>query len=232
MDVIDDILAACRDAISSVDPDSRNELIESIIDSRKTFIYGSGRSGLAGQLFAVRLVQLGFDVHFVGEMTTPIIGADDLTLLISNTGNTSSVCQTAKIARKIGSRVISLTSDGESELADNSDVFIVMDVPRDLETAPLGTIFEDSSIIFFDGIVAEIMERLEITEDDMRRRHAIWVRSLVDQYIRFRQVRTIDDECLLQRIQDHNDAGSRRYIKGGRVGGQGRSDAYAHIHSA
>jgi len=175
MEALDDILDACRSAVLSVDPDSRNELIQSIIDCPKTFIYGSGRSGLVGQLFSVRLVQLGFDVHFVGEMTTPIIGKEDLTLLISNTGNTSSVCQTARIARKIGSRVISVTSDSESELADTSDVFIDMDIPRSIASAPLGTIFEDSAILFFDGIVAEIMDRLGITEDDMRGRHAIWV---------------------------------------------------------
>lgn len=176
MDALEKILESCRDTVLSIDPESREELVEAIIDSKKTFIYGSGRSGLVGQLFAVRLVQLGFDVHFVGEMTTPIIGPRDLTLLISNTGNTSSVCQTARIARKIGSRVISLTSDGESELADNSDVFIVMDTPRQLACAPLGTIFEDSALLFFDGIVADIMDRLEISEEEMRSRHAIWVR--------------------------------------------------------
>lgn len=175
MDALEKILESCRDTVLSIDPESREELVEAIIDSKKTFIYGSGRSGLVGQLFAVRLVQLGFDVHFVGEMTTPIIGPRDLTLLISNTGNTSSVCQTARIARKIGSRVISLTSDGESELADNSDVFIVMDTPRQLACAPLGTIFEDSALLFFDGIVADIMDRLEISEEEMRNRHAIWV---------------------------------------------------------
>lgn len=194
MEAIDDILEACRSAVLSVDPDSRNELIKSIIDCPKTFIYGSGRSGLVGQLFSVRLVQLGFDVHFVGEMTTPIIGPEDLTLLISNTGNTSSVCQTARIARKIGSRVISVTSDSESELADTSDVFIDMDIPRGIASAPLGTIFEDSALLFFDGIVAEIMERLEITEDDMRNRHAIWVRSLLNEYIGPLPAAQVDDE--------------------------------------
>ena len=91
MDTFSTIIESCRRAIGSVDADDREELIHKIMDCRKVFIYGSGRSGLAGQLFAVRLVQLGLDVHFVGEMTTPIIGPDDLCILISNTGRTSSV---------------------------------------------------------------------------------------------------------------------------------------------
>lgn len=177
-DPLDEILGFCRSAVSSVDRICREELIESILSSRKVFIYGSGRSGLVGQLFAVRLVQLGFDVHFVGEMTTPIIGRDDLTLLISNTGRTSSVVQTAKIARKIGSHIISITSRPDSDLARASDVAIVLDLPDDEETrrtAPLGTVFEDSTLMFFECVVCDIMEREGITEDDMRSRHAIWV---------------------------------------------------------
>lgn len=43
------------------------------------------------------------------------------------------------------------------------------------KVAPLGTVFEDSSLLLFDGIVSEIMERRRITEEEMRNRHAIWV---------------------------------------------------------
>ena len=73
---LETILVSCRSAVGSVDPASREALVEGIQKGRKIFVYGSGRSGLVGQLFAVRLVQLGYDVHFVGEMTTPIIGKE------------------------------------------------------------------------------------------------------------------------------------------------------------
>lgn len=178
MDNLSRILEKCSSAIGSVDPALRNELIGAILSSRKVFIYGSGRSGLVGQLFAVRLVQLGLDVHFVGEMTTPIIGKDDLTLLISNTGRTSSVVQTAKIAKRIGSKIVSITGKKECELNKASDIRIVFDIDHDGnigETAPLGTLFEDSALLFFDCIVCDIMSKEGISEDDMRKRHAIWV---------------------------------------------------------
>ena len=174
-----ELLSYCENAIAAVDDGLKDELIDSIISSRRTFIYGSGRSGLIGQLFAVRLVQLGFDVHFVGEMTTPIITKDDLTLLISNTGRTSSVVQTAQIAKDIvGSKVISITGTNDCNLARNSDVTIVFDITENEETkrvAPLGTVFEDSAHLFFECVVRDIMEKEGITEEEMRNRHAIWV---------------------------------------------------------
>jgi 6-phospho-3-hexuloisomerase len=174
-----ELLSYCNKALESVDDSLEDELIDSILASRRTFIYGSGRSGLIGQLFAVRLVQLGFDVHFVGEMTTPIISKDDLTLLISNTGKTSSVVQTAEIAKNIvGGKVISITGVKDSNLSKTSDVTIAFDLESNDETskiAPLGTVFEDTAHLFFECVVCDIMERRGITEEEMRGRHAIWV---------------------------------------------------------
>ena len=174
-----ELISYCEQAIESIDETQKDKLIDAIVKSRRIFIYGSGRSGLIGQLFAVRLVQLGFDVHFVGEMTTPIITKDDLTLLISYTGKTSSVVQTAEIAKNIvGSEVISVTGVKNSNLAKTSDVAIVLDVTTDDNTskiAPLGTVFEDSAHIFFECVICDIMSKMGITEEEMRGRHAIWV---------------------------------------------------------
>ena len=178
LDTLETIFGSCRGALGSVDPSCRDALTDGIRMGRKVFVYGSGRSGLVGQLFAVRLVQLGFDVHFVGEMTTPIIGSGDLTILISYTGRTSSVVQTAQIARRLGSTVVCVTGTAGSPLTQVSDVSIVMDVPGGdgiRESAPLGTIFEDSSLLLFDCIVSDLMRRDGATEEDMRNRHAIWV---------------------------------------------------------
>ena len=175
---LETILVSCRSAVGSVDPASREALVEGIQRGRKIFVYGSGRSGLVGQLFAVRLVQLGYDVHFVGEMTTPIIGKEDLTILVSYTGRTSSVVQTAQIAKRIGSRIICVTGTPGSPLTNVSDVSVVMDVPQGDElkrAAPLGTVFEDATLLFFDCIISELMSRTGSTEEDMRKRHAIWV---------------------------------------------------------
>ncbi len=166
----------CLETASQVSSKDRKKLEDLITTNRKVFIYGSGRSGLVGELLAVRLVQLGIDVHLIGEMTTPIIDRSDLTILISNTGETASVVNTANIAGRIGSYVVSITSDPRSKLAHASDMVILMkacDIKR--EYAPLGTIFEGSVILFFDSFIADLMKKFDCDETQMKSRHAIWV---------------------------------------------------------
>lgn len=177
-DTLDILISSCADVVRRIDPHVRSDVMESFRNCKRIFVYGSGRSGLIGRLFTVRLVQMGYNVHFMSEMTTPAINAGDLVLLISNTGNTFSVVETAKIARKRGLRVISITGNRDNELSKNSDITVVLDVPHDAELggiAPLGTIFEDSSHLFFECLVSELMKRDGITEEDMRNRHAIWI---------------------------------------------------------
>ena len=100
------ILKEVQEALDKVDQIKVSETVEMILSSKKIFIYGVGRSGLVGQSFAVRLVQLGMDVHFVGDMATPIVEKGDLVILISNTGETMSVVQTANIVGRIGAKII------------------------------------------------------------------------------------------------------------------------------
>jgi 6-phospho-3-hexuloisomerase len=177
-DSLEYLLESVRRSVSSIDAEKVNGLIDSIMKAKTIFVYGSGRSGLIGQFFCVRLVQLGFDVHFVGDMTTPIITEGDVTILVSSTGNTMSVVQTANIASRVGSKVISITDNPDSKLAIASDLVIYLPVCRDKDRsrfAPLGTVFEESAMMFLDSTIPVIMERLGKTESDMRKRHAIWV---------------------------------------------------------
>ena len=178
MSSLDYILERIREAVSSIDASSVEKLIEMILEAKTIFLYGSGRSGLVGQFFAVRLVQLGLDVHFVGDMTTPIIGKNDLTIIISRTGETMSGVQTANIARRVGSSVVSVTSYKSSKLAHASNMVIEIPFRNDPEAsehAPLGTLFEDSVNIFLDSVIPTLMKRLNMNEQAMRKRHAIWV---------------------------------------------------------
>jgi len=177
-ETMDYLKERCKAVVYSIPEADWKNLIELIISKEKIFVYGSGRSGLIGQLFSVRLVQLGLNVYFVGDMTTPIIGKNDLTILVSNTGRTTSVVQTAEIARRIGSHVVALTSSPTSRLAAASNTAIIFNVKKteeDSKLAPLGTIFEDTVLFFFDCIIPELMKRLNVSEADMQKRHAIWV---------------------------------------------------------
>lgn len=155
-----------------------NELIEGILSAKKVFVYGVGRSGIVARAFSIRLVQIGLKVFYIGETITPIVEKDDLVIIVSNTGETMSAVQTANIVRRLGARVVAITAKKQSKLAHASNVIIHINVQRDekdKELAPLGTIFEDTSLILLDGMIYELMKKTGETESKMRARHAIWV---------------------------------------------------------
>ncbi len=173
----DYILKAIERTFES-DIEQTEKFIDSILASKKIFIYGVGRSGLIAKAFAIRLVQMGLEVFFIGETITPIVEEGDLVVIVSYTGETMSAIQTANIVRRVGATVVTITASDHSKLTSASNVVVRILPPKDEEKrklAPLGTLFEDATLIYLDGIVSVLMEKLGQSEGSMRRRHAIWV---------------------------------------------------------
>jgi len=164
--------------LKQTDEQEVSKVVDMIASAKKIFVYGVGRSGLVARAFAMRLVQLGLDVFFVGETITPIVEGGDMVLIVSNTGATMSAIQTANIARRVGAAVLTITGNLTSKLAHASNVVICIPDQRNQKTAkfaPLGTLFEDATLVFLDGIVAMVMEKLGESEATMRGRHGIMV---------------------------------------------------------
>lgn len=153
--------------------------VDTIDSSQKIFVYGAGRSGLVGRTFAMRLMQIGLRAFFIGETITPAVNNKDCVIFISRTGETQTAIQAADIVEKrVKSKIIVVTGSPESTLARYADILLVIDAPRsekDPQLAPLGTIFENSAMIFLDALIALLMEELGETEEDMKIRHPILV---------------------------------------------------------
>lgn len=176
----------------------REEQVESMINllvdvygkkDTKILVMGAGRSGLVGRAFAMRLMHLGYNVFVLGDTIVPSIGRDDIVIAISGSGRTKLIVTAAEAAKKVGAKVIAITSYPNSPLGRLAD--IVVEIPgrtkiADIELdyfarqilgiheplAPLGTLFEDTTLAFLDGITVELMHRLGKTEDELRARHA------------------------------------------------------------
>jgi 6-phospho-3-hexuloisomerase len=160
------------------EPEETAQFVDHILAAKKIFIYGVGRSGLIAKAFAIRLVQMGLEVFFVGETITPIVEEGSLVIIVSYTGETMSAIQTANIVRRVGAKVITITATSHSKLAGASNLVIHLQPPKDEERkrlAPLGTVFEDATLIYLDSIIALLMDKLGQSEGSMRKRHAIWV---------------------------------------------------------
>ena len=174
-------------SVEVLEDEKIREVLDRILSARKIFLLGAGRSGLVGKAFAMRLMHLGLNVFVVGETITPSMEKGDLLVVISGSGETQSVVDLAQIGKQLGAKIISITSNPNSTSAKNSDVLIVLgdkintDDMDYLERqvrgmhrsfAPLGTLFEMSSMIFLDGIVAALMEITKKSDVDLKLRHA------------------------------------------------------------
>jgi 6-phospho-3-hexuloisomerase len=165
-----------------------NELVDAYKRGARILVMGAGRSGLVGKAFAMRLLHMGFQVYVLGETIIPRIRKNDLVIAISGSGRTKLIVTAAEAAKAVGARVIAITSYPDSPLARVSDIIVrvpgrtkiaeeedyftrqILGIHESL--APLGTLFEDTVMIFLDGVVAELMNRLGKTEEDLKNEHA------------------------------------------------------------
>jgi len=166
-----------------------NKLVEAYERrDHKILVMGAGRSGLVGRAFAMRLLHLGYNVYVLGDTIVPRIGKGDIVIAISGSGRTKLIVTAAEAAKHVGATVIAVTSYPDSPLAEIAD--IVVEVPGRTKIAreedyfarqilgiheplaPLGTLFEDTAMVFLDAVVAEQMERLGKTEEDLKAIHA------------------------------------------------------------
>jgi 6-phospho 3-hexuloisomerase len=174
-DPLDHIIAASRRALA-IPPTLLNGFLDVLQPARRVFLYGRGRSGFVARAFAVRLMHLGYQTYVVGETITAPVTKQDVVVLVSGSGTTYPVVMTAELGRRQGATVVAITAQPDSEIARLAHVVVPI-VPPDgngerAKLAPLGTIFETSAWLFFDAVVALLMQRLKETEASMRRRHA------------------------------------------------------------
>lgn len=187
-----ELLDSIRKAMEELDPDQVEQFLEALTmvrnEEKKVLVVGAGRSGLVGKAFAMRLMHLGFNVHVLGETINPHIGVGDVVIVISGSGSTTLPVTVSKMAKSLGAQVLAVTSQPESPIGVTADLRV--DIPgrerimveveyhsRQLRgehesLAPMGTMFEDTCMIFLDSVIAELMADLGLTEEAMKRRHA------------------------------------------------------------
>ncbi len=157
------------------------KLIRLLLEAKKKkiFIVGMGRSGFVGRSFALRLMNLGFNVYFIGENITPAAEKEDLLIAISGTEAKKTVLTASAAAKEIGATVIAITSFPDSPLGDIVEHIVTvkgrtkMDWPREKHylarqligeresLTPIGSIFENNCMVLLDSLIVELMHRLE-----------------------------------------------------------------------
>jgi 6-phospho-3-hexuloisomerase len=192
MEASEEILKGISEAIRGLDPSQVERMLEALLNVRdegkKALVVGAGRSGLVGKAFAMRLMHLGLNIYVMGESITPAIGDGDLVIVISGSGSGALSTTSANMAKRLGALVLAVTSYPDSALGRTADFIVIVPgrevIAREEEyhsrqllgehasLAPMGTLFEDSCTVFLDSIIAELMTRLEVSEEAMKGRHS------------------------------------------------------------
>ena len=142
------------------------------------FTVGTGRSGLALQMAAMRFMHLGLDAHVVGETTTPAIGSGDVLVAASGSGSTARVVAAAWTALDEGAAVVAITTDSGSALAEAATEILVVpaadkqDFDGTASVQYAGSLFEQSVLLLTDALFHALWQTSGTQAPELWRTHA------------------------------------------------------------
>lgn len=148
------------------------------MNADRIFTLGAGRSGLIMKAFCMRLVHLGFTAYVVGETVTPSCGKNDLCIIGSGSGETSSILSMVLKAKFVGANIVSISSSCQSSISNISNRTILISYPSfrgcfdDKFVQPMGSFFEGSLFFLTEFVVSKIMEINKIDSKMMLEIHA------------------------------------------------------------
>ncbi|AOZ89941.1 6-phospho 3-hexuloisomerase [Bacillus xiamenensis] len=178
-DYVKAILSELSEHSLATQDEQTEKLVSSILNARKVFVAGAGRSGLMGKAFAMRLTHIGIKAYVIGETNTPAFTKEDLFIVGSGSGRTETLLVLVKKAKAIGGRVATFTLSAESPIADLSDeVILLSGAPKDQHEGkhhtiqPMGSLFEQSLLLMYDAVVLRLMEMKELDTHNMYGHHA------------------------------------------------------------
>ena len=172
------ILAELGQALGRVDPASVERLAQALITCRAIVVAGVGREGLTARGFAMRLMHLGFDAHWVWEDTCPPVGFGDTMLIVSGSGEIAHLDSVAQAAGNAGATLAVVTAVPSGTTARRADVVVQIpaqtykgdgDLVRSVQ--PMGSLFEECTWLCFDSLVMMLADLRGLEHSDMADRH-------------------------------------------------------------
>ena len=143
-----------------------NAVVEMIYACKgKLVIMGIGKTGIIGHKIASSLASTGTPTIFINAAEAMhgdlgMIAKNDIVLLISNSGSSSEIINVIAPLKKIGSRLIAMTGNPGSPLANEAELVINVGVEK--EACPLGlapTTSTTATLVMGDALSICLMER-------------------------------------------------------------------------
>ncbi|MBN9071655.1 MAG: MurR/RpiR family transcriptional regulator [Rhizobiales bacterium] len=145
-----------------------NEAVALILGARSLEIFGFGASAIVAQDFQQKFPLLGVPCHATMDSHQQLMAASmmrpgDVAVTISNTGETLSIVELARLAREQGAKVIAITASADTALANYADLLINVETLEntDLYTPTTSRIAALVAVDIISTLVARRLDRVE-----------------------------------------------------------------------
>jgi len=143
----------------------------------RVIISGMGKSGHISNKIAATLASTGTPAFFVhpGEALHGDLGmitGDDVVVAISNSGTTEELVTLASVVKRLGTKVIGMSGDESSPLAELSDHHL--DIGVEKEACPMGLAPTSSTtvtLVMGDALAVALLDARDFTAEDFARSH-------------------------------------------------------------
>ncbi|MGG0582792.1 6-phospho-3-hexuloisomerase [Priestia megaterium] len=174
-----EILKELNHSADLIADEEAEKLVNGILESKKVFVAGAGRSGFMAKSFAMRMMHMGIDSYVIGETVTPNFEKEDILIIGSGSGETKSLVSMAEKAKSIGGKIATVTIFPDSTIGQLADVTIKLPgSPKDQSKGdyktiqPMGSLFEQTLLLFYDAVILRFMEKKGLDTNKMYGRHA------------------------------------------------------------
>lgn len=153
--------------------------VKAIAVAQRIFVVGAGREGIAARSFAMRLMHLGKEVHWVWDDTTPGMKSGDMYLAVDGSGRIGHIDYLTEQAAATGAAIGIITGDPRQRIPQLADhlLFVPAAVykgtdPRAVPSIqPMGNLFEQHLFLLFDIMAMLLRDEMGLTSQQMESRH-------------------------------------------------------------
>lgn len=178
-DTVKEVLTEIDKALVAVDQVLAEKFVAAVLEADQVYFVGVGRVLLSLQAMCKRLAHLGIKTHYVGEITEPAITKNDLLIVGSGSGASLFPLGIAKKAYGIGTKIIHIGSNPNSEMKSLCEFMIRIPVRTkhyladEIESLqPMTSLFEQSLLLFGDIVAKMIIDERKIDMKNLWRYHA------------------------------------------------------------
>lgn len=174
-----EILNELNRSLDLIADEEAEKLVNGILESKKVFVAGAGRSGFMAKSFAMRMMHMGIDSYVIGETVTPNYEKEDILIIGSGSGETKSLVSMAEKAKGIGGKIAAVTIFPKSTIGQLADMTIKLpgspkdQSENDYQTIqPMGSLFEQTLLLFYEAVILRFMEKKGLDTNKMYGKHA------------------------------------------------------------